>query len=42
MNVIKNVDFDAGLKTLYNKKVFVNPAHEKKSAEWKQAYRAGN
>ncbi len=41
LDVTKDVDFNAELKTSYNKKVFVNPAYERKSTEWKQAFRAG-
>ena len=41
LDVTKDVDFGAELKTSYNKKVFVNPAYERKSTEWKQAFRAG-
>jgi hypothetical protein len=37
----KDVDFTAALKTEYNKKKFVNPVYERKSVEWKQAFRAG-
>ncbi|MCW3091725.1 MAG: hypothetical protein JWP81_2794 [Ferruginibacter sp.] len=39
--VTRDVDFNAELKTAYNKKVFVNPQYERKSTEWKQAFRAG-
>ena len=41
LDVTKDVDFGAELKTSYNKKVFVNPVYERKSTEWKQAFRAG-
>ena len=41
LDVTKDVDFNAGLKTAYNKKVFVDPIYERKSTEWKQAFRAG-
>ncbi|MEO6734498.1 MAG: hypothetical protein ABIN01_24980 [Ferruginibacter sp.] len=41
LEVTKDVDFDAELKTSYNKKVFVKPAYESKPTEWKQAFRAG-
>ncbi|MBC7887109.1 MAG: hypothetical protein H7Z13_04420 [Ferruginibacter sp.] len=41
LEVTKDVDFSAELKTSYNKRVFVNPAYERKSTEWKQAFRAG-
>ncbi|MBX2991093.1 MAG: hypothetical protein KF749_07995 [Bacteroidetes bacterium] len=38
----KEVDFSAQLKDgQYGKKVFVNPAYEGKSSNWKMAYRAG-
>lgn len=37
----KDVDFTAALKTVYNKKKFVNPDYERKPVEWKQAFRAG-
>ena len=36
-----DVDFNAALKEEYRVKKFVNPAYEKKPAEWKMAYRAG-
>ena len=41
LDVTKDVDFNAELKTSYNKKVFVNPVYERKSTEWKQAFRVG-
>lgn len=38
----KDVDFSAALKDgPYGKKIFVNPAYENKSSNWKMAYRAG-
>ncbi len=38
----KEVDFSAALKDgQYGKRVFVNPAYESKSSNWKLAYRAG-
>lgn len=37
----KDIDFTAELTTLNGKKLFVNPAYEKKSKRWKMAYRAG-
>ncbi|MEO5893271.1 MAG: hypothetical protein ABIQ31_23675, partial [Ferruginibacter sp.] len=41
LDITSDVDFNAELKTSYNKKVFVNTAYERKSTEWKQAFRAG-
>jgi hypothetical protein len=41
LEVTKDVDFDAALKVSYNKKVFTRPEYERKSTEWKQAFRAG-
>jgi len=37
----KDVDFDAALKDQYGKKIFINPTYERKSKNWKMAYRAG-
>jgi hypothetical protein len=39
--VTADVDFNAALKEEYRVKKFVNPAYERKSDEWKMAYRAG-
>jgi hypothetical protein len=36
-----DIDYAAELKEAYGKKVFVNPEYQKKSADWKLAYRAG-
>lgn len=42
LNETKDVDFSAALKEgQYGKKMFVNPAYESKSSNWKMAYRAG-
>ena len=43
LDVTADVDYTAELKDGYNKKfkVFVNPVYEKKSKDWKLAYRAG-
>ena len=41
LDLTKDVDFGAALKTEYNKKKFVNPAYERKPMEWKQAFRTG-
>ena len=45
LNITADVDYTAELKeTEWNgkkRKVFVNPAYEKKSKEWKLAFRAG-
>jgi hypothetical protein len=41
LRITADVDFDAALKEEYRMKKFVNPAYEKKPAEWKMAYRAG-
>jgi hypothetical protein len=36
-----DIDYSAELKEQYGKKVFVNPAYQAKSEDWKLAYRAG-
>ena len=41
IKLAKTVDFNAELKTVRDKKKFVNPAYENKSDEWKQIFRAG-
>ena len=41
LQVTADVDFNAALKEEYRVKKFVNPTYEKKSNEWKMAYRAG-
>jgi len=41
LQVTADVDYSASLKEEYRMKKFVNPAYEKKPAEWKMAYRAG-
>jgi len=41
LKLTADVDFSATLKEEYRVKKFVNPAYEKKPAEWKMAYRAG-
>jgi hypothetical protein len=41
LKLTEDVDFNAALKEEYRVKKFVNPAYEKKPAEWKMAYRAG-
>ena len=41
LDVTADVDFSADLKERGNKKVFVNAEYERKSNEWKQAFRAG-
>lgn len=41
IDIAATVDFNAQLKDAYGLKKFVNPAHERKSAEWKQMFRAG-
>jgi hypothetical protein len=42
LDITADVDYAAELKEGYQgKKVFVNPAYEKKPAEWKLAFRAG-
>lgn len=41
LKLTADVDFNAVLKQEYRVKKFVNPAYEKKPAEWKMAYRAG-
>jgi hypothetical protein len=37
----KAIDFDAELTESNGKKIFVNPAYERKSNRWKMAFRAG-
>jgi hypothetical protein len=37
----KDIDFSAALADKNGKKIFVNPAYEKKSYRWKMAFRAG-
>ncbi|HYF32960.1 MAG TPA: hypothetical protein VD993_17670 [Chitinophagaceae bacterium] len=41
LDITADVDYNAELKEAWGKKVFVNPAYEKKPAEWKLAYRSG-
>lgn len=41
LELTKDVDFNAELKTVYGLKKFVNPTYESKPTEWKQAFRAG-
>lgn len=41
LDVTADVDFSAELKERGNKKYFVNAEYERKSNEWKQAFRAG-
>jgi hypothetical protein len=41
LEITKDVDFDAELTEKYGKKVFVNPAYERKHDNWKFAFRAG-
>ncbi|HYJ37577.1 MAG TPA: hypothetical protein VEV87_03135 [Chitinophagaceae bacterium] len=41
LDITKDIDFNAGLKEVNGKKIFVNPFYEQKSAEWKMGYRAG-
>ena len=41
LETTKDVDFSAELVTRNNKKYFSNPAYEKKSGNWKYAFRAG-
>jgi hypothetical protein len=41
LDVTKDIDFNAGLKEVNGKKIFVNPFYEQKPAEWKMGYRAG-
>lgn len=41
LDATKGIDYNAQLVEKYNKKKFVNPAYEAKSAEWKQGFRAG-
>ena len=41
LDLTKDIDFNASLKELNGKKIFVNPAYEQKPAEWKMGYRAG-
>jgi hypothetical protein len=41
LDITKDVDFSAELTEKYGKKVFVNPAYERKHDNWKYAFRAG-
>jgi hypothetical protein len=41
LQITAEIDFNAALKEEYRVRKFVNPAYEKKPAEWKMAYRAG-
>ncbi len=41
LDLTADVDYNAELKEKYNKKVFVNPDYERKSQEWKMAFRSG-
>lgn len=41
LDLTKNVDYSADLKTEYYKQKFVNQVYEKKPVEWKQVFRAG-
>ena len=41
LDITADVDYDAELKEVGKFKVFVNPVYEKKSKDWKLAYRAG-
>lgn len=41
LDITADVDYSAELKQVGKFKVFVNPEYEKKSKEWKLAYRAG-
>ena len=41
MEVTKDIDFGAELTTKNGKKIFVNPAYERKDSRWKMAFRAG-
>ncbi|HTE30147.1 MAG TPA: hypothetical protein VK666_07220 [Chryseolinea sp.] len=41
LTLTADVDYNAPLREEYRMKKFVNPAYEKKPAEWKMAYRSG-
>ena len=41
LDITSDIDYDAELKQVGKYKVFVNPDYEKKSKEWKLAFRAG-
>lgn len=41
LEITKDVDYSAELTEKYGKKVFVNPAYERKHDNWKYAFRAG-
>lgn len=41
LTLVATVDFNATLSGSGNKKIFTNPAYEKKSLKWKALYRAG-
>lgn len=41
LELTEGVDYDAELKTVYGRKVFVDPRFERMHDEWKMAYRCG-
>ncbi len=41
LELTRDIDFNASLKEVNGKRIFVNPAYEQKPAEWKMGYRAG-
>ncbi|MET0243318.1 MAG: hypothetical protein ABW174_07615, partial [Flavitalea sp.] len=41
LEVTSDIDFNAQLKEKNGKMIFVNPAYEGKSADWKRAFRSG-
>jgi len=41
LDVTKDIDFNAALKEVKGKKIFINPKYEHKPVEWKMGYRAG-
>ena len=41
LEITKDVDYNAELKEINNKKKFVNASYEAKRPEWKMAFRAG-
>jgi hypothetical protein len=41
IDITKDIDFNAGIKEVNGKKIFINPSYEQKPVEWKMGYRAG-
>ena len=41
LKLTADIDYNAALKDVNGKKKFVNPNYERKSSQWKMAFRAG-